>query len=75
MSSEPLCAIHVSLGGLYRLQDDRQQAMAHYQQAAILAPYAPEPHYGLALVCEAQGLCQQYMSEWQRYDELAGEGR
>jgi len=66
-------AIHVTLGDLYRLGDELEQAMAHYQEATILDPYAPEPHYGLALVYEAQGLWEQYMSEWRIYEELTAQ--
>lgn len=57
------------------MEDDLEQAVVHYQEAVVLDPSAPERHYGLALAYEAQGLWEQYMSEWQRYDELAGEGR
>ena len=67
-------SIHITLGDLYRAEDELEQAVVHYQEAAILDPRAPEPHYGLALVYEAQGLWEQSVSEWQRYDELAGEG-
>lgn len=68
----PLTAfsIHVTLGDLFRSEGEWEQAMVHYQEAAILDPYAPEPHYGLALVYEAQGLWDQYTSEWQNYEEL-----
>ncbi len=63
-------AIHVTLGDLYRLRDELEQAKAHYQEAIILEQYAPEPHYGLALVYKAQGLWEHYMSEWRTYEEL-----
>jgi tetratricopeptide (TPR) repeat protein len=63
-------AIHVTLGDLHRLGDEFEQAIAHYQEAIILDPYAAEPHYGLALVYEAQGLWEQYMSESRTYEEL-----
>ncbi len=66
-------SIHVTLGDLYQAKGRLEQAMVHYQEATILDPCAPEPHYGLALVYEAQGLWEQSISEWQRYDELTGE--
>ncbi len=65
--------IHVTLGDLYRAEGELKQATVHYQEATILDPCAPEPHYGLALVYQSQGLWEQYMSEWQRYEELAAQ--
>lgn len=64
-------SIHVTLGDLYRAESELERAMVHYQEATILDPWAPEPHYGLALVYQAQGLWEQYASEWQTYEELA----
>lgn len=66
-------SVHVTLGDLYRAESDLEQAMVRYQEATILDPCAPGPHYGLALVYQAQGLWEQYMSEWQTYEELAGQ--
>jgi len=64
-------SIHVGLGDLYRAEGELEQAVVHYEAAIALDPYAPAPHYGLALVYEAQGLWGQYIREWQRYQELA----
>jgi mannosyltransferase len=64
---------HVALGEFHRANDDFEQAMLHYRQAAILDPSAPEPHYGLALVYRAQGMQEQYESEWETYKELAAQ--
>jgi len=66
-------SIHVGLGDLYRADEELEQAVVHYREAIFLDPYAAEPHHGLALVYEAQGLWEQSASEWQRYDELAGD--
>lgn len=66
--------VHWCLGDLHRGDHEfDDQAIVHYQEAAILDPDAPEPHYGLALVFEAQGLQQQYVGEWRIYEELAGQ--
>lgn len=64
-------SIHVALGDFHRTNNDLEQAVVHYRQAAILEPSAPEPHYGLALVYRAQGMQEQYESEWETYEELA----
>jgi hypothetical protein len=64
-------SIHVSLGDFYRADGDLEQAKADYQDAAVLDPRAPEPHRGLALVYEAQGIRDQYEMEWRIYEELS----
>lgn len=64
---------HMALEELYREEHDFDHAVIHYQEASTLDPDAPEPHYGLALVFEAQGLQQQYVGEWRIYEELAGQ--
>jgi len=64
-------SIHVTLGDLYRSDGELEEAIAEYQKAAGLDPQAPGPHYGLALVYQAQGLQQQYELEWLHYEELS----
>lgn len=63
--------IHTALGNVRRAEGRVQEAVNHYQEAASLDPDPPEPHCGLALVYEAQGVWEQYIREWQRYQELA----
>jgi hypothetical protein len=64
-------SIHVSLGDYYRAEDRLDEAMAEYQEAVSLDPYAPAAHRGLALVYEARGLQERYEREWQLYEELS----
>jgi mannosyltransferase len=64
-------SIRVSLGDFYSDDGQLEQATAEYQEAAILDPRAPEPHRGLALVYEAQGIRDQYEMEWRIYEELS----
>jgi 4-amino-4-deoxy-L-arabinose transferase-like glycosyltransferase len=66
-------SIHVALGDLYRTLLDLDKAAIHFGQAAVLDPMAAEPHYGLALVYRAQGMQEQYESEWETYKELAAQ--
>jgi tetratricopeptide (TPR) repeat protein len=66
-------SIHVTVGDLYRSEGELEEALVHYQEAAVLDPSAPEPHYGLALVYEAQGRQEKYASEWQKYEELTAQ--
>ncbi len=72
--SSAASSIHVGLGDRFRAEGELEQALVHYQEAVVLDPSAPEPHYGLARVHEAQGLWNQSVREWQKYDELVGEG-
>lgn len=72
--SSAAVSIHVGLGDLFRAEGQLEEAVVHYQEAVVLDPSAPEPHYGLACVYEAQGLWDQSVSEWQKYDEVVGEG-
>jgi hypothetical protein len=67
-------SIHLGLGDLYRGEGDLEQALGHYQEAVLLDPSAPEPHYGLALLYKAQGLSEQWLREWQRYGDLMEQG-
>jgi mannosyltransferase len=71
--SSTALSIHVTLGDLYRSEGELEEALVHYQEASVLDPSAPEPHYGLALVYQAQGLQEQYASEWQKYEELTAQ--
>ncbi len=66
-------SVHVGLGDLHRAENELEEALVHYQAAVAVNPYAPEPHYGLALVYEAQGLQEQYLSEWQTYEALTAQ--
>lgn len=68
-------SIHVGLGDLYRAEGELEQAVVHYEAAIALDPYAPAPHYGLALIYDAQGLWEQSVTERQKYDQLAGDGQ
>jgi len=64
-------SISVTLGDWHRSEEQFEEAIAEYRQAAALNPRAPGPHYGLALVYEAQGLQEQYEMEWRLYEELS----
>jgi len=64
-------SIHVTLGDFHRADGDLELAKAEYQDAAVLDPRAPDPHRGLALVYEAQGIRDQYEMEWRIYEELS----
>lgn len=68
--SSAVFSIHVGLGDLYRAEGELEQAVVHYEVAIALDPYAPAPHYGLALIYEAQGLWEQSLTERQAYEEL-----
>jgi mannosyltransferase len=63
-------SVHLALGDFHREAGQLDQAAVHYEKAAVLKARAPEPHYGLALVYEAEGRGDEYAREWQIYEEL-----
>jgi len=65
-------SVHLALGDFYRETAQFDQAAVHYEEAAGLKADAPEPHYGLALVYEAEGRGDECAREWQIYEELKG---
>jgi tetratricopeptide (TPR) repeat protein len=64
-------SVHLAVADLYRGMSFYDQAVEHYEAVALLDPLAPEPHYGLAMVYEAQGLMDACEREWQIYEELS----
>lgn len=66
-------SIHTTLGDLYLEQRELDEAVAHYQQAIILSPMAPEPHRGLAELYQNRGMEAEAAAEWGIYERLLGE--
>lgn len=63
-------SIHSSLGDLYQEQPAFHEAVAHYRQAIVLNPEAPEPHRRLAELYERQGMAVEAAAEWEKYEQL-----
>jgi len=63
-------SIHTSLGDLYQEQPALHEAVAHYRQATVLDPEAPEPHRRLAELYESQEMEAEAAAEWETYQQL-----